>query len=154
MSVTPVYQTLNLTCVYTGYPVDEKSLSSNQPPMVVFPEETAFYTGWKETLEERGVTIRLNTEVVSIPERSNKRVRVQIRERVDGQKDAYHPTVEEEYDEIVLCVLADTAQRLLGKGQTFMEKRVLGKTKWSDDITVTHTVSPESRDESQKRFSD
>lgn len=49
--------------------------------------------------------------------------------------------VEEEFDEIVLCVLADTAKRLL-KGQArSVENFVLGNTRWSDDITVTHSVS-------------
>jgi hypothetical protein len=48
---------------------------------------------------------------------------------------------EEEFDEIVLCVLADTSKRVLGKKAGMMEKFVLGNTKWSDDITVTHTVS-------------
>lgn len=47
---------------------------------------------------------------------------------------------EEHYDEIVLCILADTAKRLLGKTAGWMEKGVLGSTRWSDDITVTHNV--------------
>lgn len=53
--------------------------------------------------------------------------------------------VQEEFDEIVLCCLADTDKRLLGKGARGIEKFVLGSTKWSDDITVTHNVS-HSRD--------
>jgi hypothetical protein len=44
----------------------------------------------------------------------------------------------EEYDELVLCVLADTAKRLLGDTATWMERKVLGSAKFSDDITVTH----------------
>lgn len=47
---------------------------------------------------------------------------------------------EEEFDEIVLCVLADTAKRILGKEARSSEKFVLGRTTWSDDITVTHSV--------------
>jgi len=116
--------------------------------MVVFPEESKFYTQWQHDMESRGVTVRLNTEIVSIPERSKKRVRVQLRGR-RPQPDHHNPVgadqdmpiTEEVYDEIVLCVLADTAKRLLGKTATFMEKKVLGSTKWSDDITVTHTAS-------------
>lgn len=53
------------------------------------------------------------------------------------------PSHEEEFDEIVLCVLADTAKRVLGKRARGIEKWVLGRTKWSDDVTVTHTVSVE-----------
>lgn len=48
------------------------------------------------------------------------------------------PVVEEEYDEMVLCVLADTAKRILGKEARWIEKRVLGGANFSDDITVTH----------------
>lgn len=40
----------------------------------------------------------------------------------------------------MLCVLADTAKRLLGKTAGIVEKSVLGSTRWSDDITVTHNV--------------
>lgn len=39
------------------YPVDPKSLSSNLPPMVVFPESTDFYTKWQKSLEERNVKV-------------------------------------------------------------------------------------------------
>lgn len=52
------------------------------------------------------------------------------------------PTSNEEFDEIVLCVLADTAKRILGKTARGVEKFVLGNTTWSDDVTVTHNVSP------------
>lgn len=117
--------------------------------MVVFPEETKFYTNWQRKLEERGVKIRLRTEVAAITQRSDKGVKVQIRERRPTE-DGHIPTVqdgfdldmplhEEEYDEIVLCCLADTAKRLLGKTGRWIDKKVLGSAKWSDDITVTHT---------------
>jgi hypothetical protein len=39
------------------YPIDPKSLSSNLPPMVVFPEETKFYTSWQHDMESRGVKV-------------------------------------------------------------------------------------------------
>ncbi|KAJ9109518.1 hypothetical protein QFC20_003262 [Naganishia adeliensis] len=127
------------------YPADPKSLSTNLPPMVVFPEESKFYTSWQHDMQSRGVKIRLNTEVVAITERSKHGVRVQIRPR-RAQPDHHNPVGadqdtevhEEHYDEIVLCILADTAKRLLGKTAGWMEKGVLGSTRWSDDITVTH----------------
>lgn len=50
------------------------------------------------------------------------------------------PETIEDYDELVLCTIAETAKRLLGSQARWIEKRVLGATKWSDDITVTHTV--------------
>ena len=41
----------------------------------------------------------------------------------------------------MFCTLADTAKRILGREGRGMEKWVLGNTTWSDDITVTHSVS-------------
>jgi hypothetical protein len=132
--------------------------------MVVFPEETKFYTTWQKDMEKRGVKvrcqlmlweetgtaatqIRLNTEVDAILERSSKRVRVLTRPR-RPQPDHHNPNfadqdlpqTEEEYDEIVLACLADTSKLLLGKTARWVDRAVLGATKWSDDITVTHNV--------------
>jgi hypothetical protein len=91
--------------------------------------------------------VRLNTELDAVKQRTPD-VRVVLRGRRDQEdhhnpNDADHdlPQSEEVFDEIVFCVLADTAKRLLGKGAGGMEKWVLGNTKWSDDVTVTHTVS-------------
>jgi len=115
--------------------------------MVVFPEETKFYTDWQHALEERGVKVRLNTEVTAVTERTSKLVKVTTRGRrpqpdhhnpVGADKDL--PEEEEQYDELVLCVLADTAKELLGKKARWIEKKVLGVPKWSDDVTYTHNV--------------
>lgn len=116
--------------------------------MVVFPEETKFYTKWQHELEARGVKVRLSTEVDAVVERGSKGVKVLTRPR-RPQEDNHNPKgadqdlpqTLEEYDEIVLCVLADTAERLLGKTTRWIDRQVLGSTKWADDITVTHTVS-------------
>ncbi len=116
--------------------------------MVVFPEKTKFYTTWQKDLESRGVHFRLNTEVVAIPRRDSKGVKIHVRSRRE-QPDKHNPNgadqdmpvTEEDYDQLVFACLADTAEKLLGKGATFREKRVLGATSWSDDITVTHNVS-------------
>ena len=128
------------------YPIDPKSLSSNLPPMVVFPETSAFYNKWQAQLEDRGVSVRLNTELLSVQSREPT-VKVLLRPRRQ-QEDLHNPNdadtdippVAEEFDEIVLCVLADTAKRVLGSQAGRLEKWVLGNTKWSDDITVTHNV--------------
>jgi hypothetical protein len=40
------------------YKIDPKSLSSNLPPMVVFPESTEFYTKWQKDMERKGVNVR------------------------------------------------------------------------------------------------
>lgn len=91
--------------------------------------------------------VRLNTELVKIHSRKPT-VKVSLRQRreeADGHNtnlaDQDIPPREEEFDEIVLAVLADTSERVLGKQGGWFEKWVLGNTKWSDDITVTHTVS-------------
>lgn len=115
--------------------------------MVVFPEETKFYTKWQHALEARGVKVRLSTEVDVVVERGSKGVKVLTRPR-RPQEDNHNPNgadqdlpqTLEEYDEVVLCVLADTAQRLLGKTSRWIDRQVLGSTKWADDITVTHNV--------------
>merc|ERR1712093_366348 len=76
------------------YPVDGKSLSSNLPPMVVFPEEGVFYENWRKKLVERGVKVRLNTEVDAVLERSKKGVKVQTRQRRQ-QEDLHNPSTQE-----------------------------------------------------------
>ncbi|GAA5898238.1 hypothetical protein JCM8208_000191 [Rhodotorula glutinis] len=150
-NATPDLPTIMLERLYTSptygmwYPVDDKSLSSNKPPMVVFPEETKFYTEWQHALEERGVKVRLNTEVTAVTERTSKLVKVTTRGR-RPQPDHHNPNGadqdlpehEEQYDELVLCVLADTAKKLLGNKARWIEKKVLGVPKWSDDVTYTH----------------
>ena len=128
------------------YPSDKLSIASHHPSMVVFPNFSDFYETWRKDLVSRGVNVRLSTEVTSIDERSSKGVTVSIKSRTpapDGHNpnngDLDAPTWTEHYDELVLCVLADTSKRLLGKHASFRERKVLGSTKWSDDITVTHT---------------
>lgn len=150
-NATPNLPTVMMERLYTSptygmwYKVDEHSLSSNLPPMVVFPESTKFYTAWKEDMEKKGVKVRLNTELIEIHSRSPT-VKVSLRQRRQSE-DLHNPNfgdqdIEpgiEEFDEIVLCTLADTSKRVLGKQGGMMEKWVLGNTKWSDDITVTHS---------------
>lgn len=74
-------------------------------------------------------------------------VRVLLRQRrqqedLHNPVDADHdmPQTEEVFDEIVFCMLADTAKRVLGNEARAAEKWILGNTKWSDDVTVTHNV--------------
>jgi len=47
----------------------------------------------------------------------------------------------EVFDELVMCVLADDALRILGKTSTMKERFVLGGASFFDDITVTHSDS-------------
>ena len=138
------------------YPPDKASIASNLPGMVVFPNLSDFYETWRKNLLKRGVNIRLSTEVTCITKRDESGVTVKIINRnpakdghnpnsawvpddVEGNKadaDAMEKT--EEYDEIVLCVLTDTAKRLLQPTITTLETRILGSAKFANDITVTH----------------
>ncbi|KAF3912786.1 hypothetical protein ABW20_dc0109400 [Dactylellina cionopaga] len=117
-------------------------LSGNNPPMVVFPNLSEFYETWRKDLVAKGVDVRLNTQLVEVIERGKKGVKVALKkkkERVgESEEEEWEEETIEEYDEIVFATLADTAKRLLGKQATWREKFVLGKTKWSDDVTVTH----------------
>ncbi|KAF2674544.1 FAD/NAD(P)-binding domain-containing protein [Microthyrium microscopicum] len=133
------------------YPPDKVSVASNLPPMIVFPNLTEFYGAWQKKLEKMGVKIRLNTEVTEVVSRDKRGVVVKIKgknydqnggsdgEDAEGESNNYDsPAKFESYDEIVLCVLADTAKRILAKSASFTEKRILGSCKFSNDITVTH----------------
>ncbi|OQN99058.1 hypothetical protein B0A48_14919 [Cryoendolithus antarcticus] len=139
------------------YPPDKNSVASNLPPMVVFPNFSEFYETWRQNLIKMGVKVRLSTEVTRVTRRDKKGVQVKIIGRtpakdghnqdsawvpnnVEGsQQDADKVETTEEYDEIVLCVLTDTAARLLKPTITTIEKKVLGSAKFANDITVTHT---------------
>ena len=139
------------------YPPDKNSVASNLPPMVVFPNFSEFYETWRKNLVKKGVNVRLSTEVTRVTRRDKHGVQVKIIGRTpakDGhnQDSAWVPgTVEgsnadadkvettEEYDEIVLCVLTDTAKRLLKPTITTMESKILGSAKFANDITITHT---------------
>lgn len=138
------------------YPPDKQSVASNLPPMVVFPNLSDFYQTWKNNLIKRGVNVRLSTEVTSVVKRDKTGVTVKIVQRtpardghnpnsawvpddIEGSKaDSDAEEIVEEYDEIVLCVLTDTAKRLLKPTITWNESRVLGGAKFANDITVTH----------------
>lgn len=139
------------------YPPDEKSVASNIPPMVVFPNFSDFYEDWRKRLVKKGVNVRLSTEVTRIVKRDKTGVTVKIIKRTpepDGHnqdsawvpnnvegfaKDGDAQEFPEDYDEIVLAVLTDTAKRLLEPTITGLESRVLGSAKYANDITVTHT---------------
>jgi predicted NAD/FAD-binding protein len=139
------------------YPPDKNSIASNQPPMVVFPNFSEFYETWRKNLVKKGVKVRLSTEVTRITRRDKTGVTVKIIGRTpakdnhntdsawvpdsvdNSNADADKVETTEEYDEIVLCVLTDTAKRLLKPTITGLESRILGSAKFANDVTVTHT---------------
>jgi len=130
------------------YPPDPLSVASNMPPMVVFPNFSEFYATWRKDLTSRGVTVRLSTELASVLKRDKKTgVLVGLKNRTpvpDGHNpNTGDPTAsasyEEYYDELVLCVQADAAKRVLAQTSSWRERKVLGAAKFSDDVTITHS---------------
>ena len=103
------------------YPGDKLSVASNLPPMVVFPNFSAFYEDWRKCLVSKGATVCLSTEITRVVKRDKSGVTVTLIKRTpapDGHNpnsewvpydernaDAGAKEVEEHYDELVLCVL-------------------------------------------------
>ncbi len=122
---------------------DENTLLPNLPTMVTFPKLDQFYKDWAADLRQKGVDIRLNTDVTAIT-RSKNGVRMETRPFDPDRKDRRgehtgSATTTDMYDELVICVLADDAKKLLGKGATWKERFVLGGARFYDDITITHS---------------
>jgi len=112
---------------------DAETLLPNLPTMVTFDHLHEFYRKWRVDLESKGVAIRTRTEVTTVISRSSDGVKLRIRDLSSSE------TTDEEFDDMVLCVLADDALTILGRSVTFKEKFVLGGAAFYDDITVTHT---------------
>jgi hypothetical protein len=149
-------QTANVSCVILErlfndpnmklWDYDSETLLPNLPTMVTFPNLHDFYEDWRKDLEAKGVHIRLNTDVTEILQRSDKGIILQAR-RFDPdakERTGEHvgpPSKPERYDELVMCILADSAVGLLGKTATVKERFVLNGAKFFDDITITHSDS-------------
>ncbi|UZP46522.1 hypothetical protein NXS19_014334 [Fusarium pseudograminearum] len=115
------------------YPADKNTVISNKPPMIVFPKFSEFYETWRKDLISRGVTVRLSTELTEIVQRNKHGVVVKLKPRTPmpdhhnpAGGDPNAPVGEEKYDELVLCCLADTSKRVLGKTATWKEKKFSG----------------------------
>ena len=106
------------------YPGDPLTVVSNLPPMVVFPNFSVFYEDWRKSLVEKGVKVRLSTELTEVVSRDKRGVVVKMIKRTPepdhhnaasawvapasdphGGADADAKEGEEHYDELVLCVL-------------------------------------------------
>ncbi|PBP23866.1 flavin-containing amine oxidasedehydrogenase [Diplocarpon rosae] len=122
---------------------DSETLLPNLPTMVTFPNLNNFYEDWKKDLESKGVEIRLRTEVAEIVQRNENGVILTTRPlagNIDTEQTTA-PSGTESFDELVMCVLADDALRLLGSTISRKEKFVLGGASFYDDITITHSDS-------------
>lgn len=130
---------------------DPDTLLPNLPSMITFPHLETFYSDWTADLRSKGVEIRTNTDVTAILSRSKTGVVLQTRpfdperkKRVDELGGGEHtgpPSITETFDDMVLCILADDAKKLLGKTATWKEKFILGGATFFDDITITHSDS-------------
>ncbi|KAL6695197.1 hypothetical protein J3F84DRAFT_376365 [Trichoderma pleuroticola] len=125
---------------------DADTLLPNQPTMYSFDCLHKFYDTWKNDLVAKGVSIRTDTEVQSIPSRSKKGVDLVIKDNSTDNITTEH------FDHLVLCVLADDALRILGKSATWREKLVLGGASFYDDLTVTHHDSKYFTKQYETRF--
>ncbi|QYT02732.1 hypothetical protein H0G86_009726 [Trichoderma simmonsii] len=125
---------------------DADTLLPNQPTMYSFDCLHNFYDTWKNDLVAKGVSIRTDTEVQSIPSRSKKGVDLVIKDNSTDNITTEH------FDNLVLCVLADDALRILGKSATWREKLVLGGASFYDDLTVTHHDSDYFTKQYETRF--
>jgi predicted NAD/FAD-binding protein len=125
---------------------DPATLLPNLPTLVTFPNLHNFYEDWREDLESKGVDIRLQTDVTAIVKRGKEGVVVQTQpfDPESSNASGAHASLAsrtETFDDLVLCVLADDALKILGKSATWREKFVLGGAKFFDDITITHSDS-------------
>lgn len=112
---------------------DPETLLPNLPTMVTFDHLHEFYRKWRMDLEGKGVHIRTRTEVQAVLSRSDDSVYLRVRDMNNGT------TTDENFDDMVMCVLADDALRILGRQASRKEKFVLGGAAFYDDITVTHS---------------
>jgi len=122
---------------------DAETLLPNLPTMVTFPNLHNFYEDWRKDLQSKGVEIRLKTEVAEITQRNDQGVVIQTRPSSEDRDDdtTTSKSKTETFDELVMCVLADDALKLLGKTASRKEKFVLGGASFYDDITITHSDS-------------
>ncbi|KAL8419994.1 hypothetical protein RB594_002954 [Gaeumannomyces avenae] len=116
---------------------DKDTLLPNLPTMVTFDNLGSFYEEWRQDLVRRGVSIRLNNEVVKVAARTSKGILLQTRV-VNDAGEPVSETGHEAFDDMVFCTLADDALRILGESASLRERLVLSDAKFYDDVTVTH----------------
>lgn len=139
------------------FPPDDKSIASNEPPMVVFPNFGVFYEDWRKDLVKRGVEVRLATELTQVVRRDKKGVVVKTIKRTpapDGHNpasawapedptsnaDAGAEETEERYDELVLCCLYVMSRASLLIEISPLGERVLRRTVHT--LTVSLSSEP------------
>ncbi|CAD6439841.1 50f5661f-7f20-4b5a-9adb-400bbf247e8f [Sclerotinia trifoliorum] len=134
-------QTANVSCAILERLFDDKNMKlwdydpdtllPNLPQMLTFPNLHNFYEDWRKDLESKGVDIRLKTDVTEIIQRDAKGVVMSTRpfdpDANDRKGEHTGPISKTEtFGELVMCVLADDALKILGRTATLKEKFVLG----------------------------
>jgi hypothetical protein len=112
---------------------DKTTLLPNLPTMYTFANLHQFYQSWGDSLQGQGVCIRTRTEVRTLLARSRNGVKLRLKDLRNGV------LTEEDFDDIVLCTLADESLKILGKEASWREKFVLRGAAFYDDLTVTHS---------------
>lgn len=112
---------------------DSATLLPNLPTMYTFDNLGRCYQSWGDSLKTRGVNFRLHTEVCSVLSRSKTGVKLRIKDCVNGT------VTNEDFDELVLCTLADESLKILGEMSSWRERLVLRGAAFYDDVTVTHS---------------
>jgi len=120
---------------------DAQTLLPNLPTMVTFPNLHNFYEDWRKDLVSKGVDIRLKTSVIEILQRNDLGVVLKTQPYNPDSESTGSETKLEKYDDLIMCVLADDALKILGKSATIKERFVLSGAKFFDDVTVTHSDS-------------
>lgn len=112
---------------------DSATLLPNLPTMYTFDNLRQFYKTWGSDLTAKGVDIRTAHQVCAVLCRSREGVRLRIRNLRTEE------VTDEEFDELVLCTLADDSLSILGETASWRERFVLKGAAFYDDITVTHS---------------
>ncbi|TWU73280.1 hypothetical protein ED733_003033 [Metarhizium rileyi] len=112
---------------------DSSTLLPNLPTMYTFDNLHQFYKKWADYIKDRGANIRTRAEVCTVLSRSKTGVKLRIKNLGNGD------ITDEDFDDLVLCTLADDSLRILGKEASWRERFVLNGAAFYDDVTVTHS---------------
>ncbi|KAN0063765.1 hypothetical protein ACQY0O_003815 [Thecaphora frezii] len=126
----------------------DDSLLASVPTMMAFPELARVYGAWQEEVQKNGnVRVETSREVVEI-ERGTRRAKreggnvVATSRKVDAEGKPLATGDDEArtevFDELILACDADTILKMLGKGASWRERKVLGSVTYKWDITTTH----------------
>lgn len=101
--------------------------------MLAFPRLSLLYETWKTAIEESGnVRVVLNYEVVRIKRGKNVKVYGRRTKGTDHNQAVVEPEDEireEEFDELIMAVDADSCMMILGDDIGWLESKVLGNVK-------------------------